>query len=254
MVLQSASIVFNDSASQFNKDLTDFLSRNIETAIRKGGLSFQFKIAKPSDLSELRKMGVKKLPAMIINSKSYIGVPGIIAEIRARVKNSKRIAPTKSEEEVINDYQMSELWGNATKDSEGRIQLNDAPESDDTEALMASVSKEMQRRGPSMGYTSTEEDDSNRRMSRPPPKKPSRAVENDLEDDEPAPKKRPMQRGQTSRVQAARGNNSRADNIDNPSMADAYESLKSISRNATSEDMRDDEMMATLLGKLSGGD
>jgi hypothetical protein len=182
---------------------------------------------------------------MIINSKSYIGVPSIIEEIRSRVKNSKHSAPMKSEEEVINDYQMSELWGNATKDSEGRIQLNDTPENDDTNDLMSAVNKEMQRRGPSMGYTNTEEDDDNKqRMRRPPPKKPSRASVNDLDEvEQPPPRRQPHT--QQRRQQ-------RPDNIDNPKMADAFESLKAISRNATSEDAKDDEMMAALLGRLSG--
>ena len=245
MVLQSASIVFNDSASQFNKDLTDFLGRNLEIAIRRGGLSFQFKIAKPADLSELRQMGVKKLPAMIINSKSYIGVPDIIAEIRSRVKNSKQVAPTKSEEEIINEYQMGELWGNATKDADGKIQLNDTPDEDDSDSLMANVNKEMARRGPSMGYTANEDDDK-QRMRRPPaPPKPSRAAEQDMDEDEPTP--RPKTKNKPRPLQQ------RPDNIDNPGMADAFASLNNIrSRNATSEDARDDEMMAALLGRLGG--
>jgi hypothetical protein len=247
MVLQSASIVFNDTSSQYNKDLTDFLNRNLETAIRKGGLSFQFKIAKATDLAELRQMGVKKLPAMIINSKSFIGVPDIISEIRSRVKNSKHMAPVKSEEEVINDYQMSELWGNATKDANG-IQIHDTPDEEETESLMAAVNKEMQRRGPSMGYTQNEEDEEDKqRMRRPAPPKPSRVSENDMEDNEPAPPRRPVQTNNRPTTPQ------RPDNIDNPAMADAFESLNNIrTRNATSEDARDDEMMAALLGRISG--
>jgi hypothetical protein len=37
-------------------------------------------------------------------------------------------------------------------------------------------------------------------------------------------------------------------------MADAFESLRAIGRNATKEDAQDDQMMAALLDRMGGGD
>lgn len=256
MVLQAASIVFNDSASQFNKDLTDFLKRNLETAIRKGGLSFQFKITKPADLAGLRQMGVKRLPAMLINNKPFVGVPDIIAEIRARVKNSRNVAPEKSEDEIVREFQMAAL-GNITKDAEGRLQVHDEPEKDESESLMSAFNREIQRRGATAGHGGggdNDDDDPQPRMRRPPPPQPSRTTDRDMggdddDDDDDQPRRRPQRpRAPPPRQQP------RADNLDNPAMADAFESLRAIGRNATKEDAQDDQMMAALLDRMGGGD
>lgn len=256
MVLQAASIIFNDSASQFNKDLTDFLHRNLETAIRRGGLSFQFKIAKPADLAELRQTGIKRLPAMLINSKPFVGVPNIIAEIRSRVKNAKNAAPEKSEDEIVREFQMASL-GNITKDAEGRFQIHDEPETDESTSLMSDFNREIQRRGATAGHGSKdndENDDPQPRMIRPPPPNPSRATDRetgdgDSDDEDVAP--RPKRRSPPLRAPLIK-QPQRADNLDNPAMADAFESLKAIGRNATKEDAQDDDMMKTLLSRIGG--
>lgn len=256
MVLQAASIVFNDSASQFNKDLTDFLKRNLETAIRKGGLSFQFKIAKPADLAGLRQMGVKRLPAMLINNKPFVGVPDIIAEIRVRVKNSRNVAPEKSEDEIVREFQMAAL-GNITKDVKGRLQVHDEPENDESESLMAAFNREIQRRGTTAGHGGggdNDDDDPQPRMRRPPPPQPSRTTDRDMGgDDDDDDDDQPRRRQQRHRVPPPR-QQPRADNLDNPTMADAFESLRAIGRNATKEDAQDDQMMAALLDRMGGGD
>ncbi len=257
MVLQAASVVFNDSASQFNKDLTDFLKRNLETAIRKGGLSFQFKIAKPADLAGLRQMGVKRLPTMLINNKPFVGVPNIIAEIRARVKNSRNVAPEKSEDEIVREFQMAAL-GNITKDADGRFQIHDEPEKDESESLMSAFNREIQRRGAAAGHGEGDDndDDQQSRMRRPPPPQPSRTTDRDMggdddddDDDDRSRRRQPRPRAPPPR----QPRQPRADNLDNPAMADAFESLRAIGRNATKEDVQDDQMMAALLDRIPVG-
>jgi hypothetical protein len=241
MGLHAASIVFNDSASRFNKDLTDFLKRNLETAIRRGGMSFHFKIAKPADLSELRKMGVKRLPAMIINSTAFVGVPNIIEEIRKRVKTSQLEAPEKSEEEIIRDFHMKSL--DVKKDAEGKFQVNDESEKEDVSTeLQSSYNREISRRGASAGHT---EDADNK-----PKRNASRAHEHDMDDE--APQTRPQsQRANTQPPQQARGQQ-RPNNIDNPMMADAHESLRRVGKTADGDDMQDDAMMEALLNRMGG--
>ena len=249
MVLQSVSIVFNDSASQFNKDLTDFLQRNLEAAIRRGNMSFQFKIAKPADLPGLRQLGVKRLPAMLINNRPFVGVPEIIGEIRNRVKNSRTEAPGKTEEEIVREYQLQSL-GNITKDADGKFQVpNDAEDNADGD-LMASYNKEIQRRGMGGGGGggNTDLDDiPQQRMGRV--RQPSRDTDREHDDedyDAPAPPRARQppahQRGRPA---------PRDDNLANPRMADAMESLRNIGRNATGEDAQDDAMMAALLARTA---
>lgn len=242
MVLQSASIVFNDSASQFNKDLTDFLKRNTETAIRKGGLTFHYKIAKPSDLAGLRRKGVKRLPAMMIGKNYYIGVPDIIGEIRKRVRNSNHEEPIKTEDEIVREYQMNAL-GNVKKDADGKFVINDEPEKDDNESLMAAFNRELQRRGAAAGHGGNDDEEDARRVR---PQKPARNVEHD--DDYEEEEERPRPRRQPQRPLQ------RADNLENPGMADAMESLNRIRRHATGDDAQDDAMMEALLGRMGGGD
>ena len=239
MGLQSASIVFNDSSSQFNKDLTDFLKRNIEVAIKKGKLSFQFKIAKPADLSQLRNMGVKRLPVMLIGKIPFIGVPDIIEEIRRRVKTSTSDAAQKSEEEIIRDFQINAL-GNVKKDADGKFQINDDQEKDDNDSpdLMAAFNKEISRRGNGTGNGKG----SSKRSIQPP--NPDRNQENEFDDDHPVP---PMRHNNPMQPKLPK----RPDNLDNPSMSDAYESLKKVSKNATGDDMQDDVMMAALLNRMT---
>lgn len=150
MSLQIASIVFNDSASQFNKDLTEYLQRNLDAAIRRGGLMFQFKIAKPADLSELRATGIKRLPAMIINETPYIGVPEIIKEINLRIRAARAEIPEKTDDEVVRDFQ-TQILGKPIKDAGGNIKYEDDDEEDNPQKeaaqLLNSYSREVSRRG-----------------------------------------------------------------------------------------------------------
>jgi hypothetical protein len=141
--------------------------------------------------------------------------------------------------------------GNVTKDAEGRFQIQDDPEKDESDELKAAFNREIARRGASIGHGG-DQDDNNTRMHRPPPTNPSRDTDFDYDDDDhqPQPAYQPAQQ----RTRAPPRPNPRADNLDNPAMADAYESLRNISRNATGEDAKDDEMMASLLDRMGGTD
>lgn len=238
MVLQAASIIFNDNCSRFNKDLIDFLKRNIEIAIRKGGVTFQFKIAQTADLAGLRRKGIKALPAMVIADQNFVGVPDIVAELRKRVKNSTGEVATKSEDEIVNDYQMHELYNNVKKDAEGKLTAEPDDETNDGENLMAEFNKEIKKRGASAGHG---DQDDNENQTRTRARKPSRAAEQDgdfeLEQDEPT-QRRPA-------------NRQRPDNLEADRMEDAFASLKKISKGSKGEEATDDVMMAALLERIA---
>ncbi len=150
-MVQQVTIIFNDSASQFNKDLTDFLNRNLSLAIKKGGMLFHFKIAKPKDLTDLRNKGIKRLPAMIINESYFIGVPDIIKEINIRIKSSTSEIAPKTEEEMIRSFQLN-ILGNPkiNNDKDKKIVFDDKDDDDkddDSKELTAKLNNEVKRRG-----------------------------------------------------------------------------------------------------------
>lgn len=250
MVLQVASIIFNDSASQFNKDLTDFLRRNLETAIRKGRMTFVYRVAGAADLAELRAQGIKRLPAMTLANQTFIGVPDIIDEIRRRVKTSKSEAIEKSEDEIVRDYQMKAL-GDIKKDADGKFVINDEPEDNDDARLRANFQREIERRGSSIGHDDKGGGTAERRLAKdPPPRQPSRAREVDRDDD--YEDRTPPKQQRQQHMPAMPAMTQRVDNLANPGMGDALASLQRIGRHATGDDAKDDALMARLLERMGG--
>ena len=80
--MQLVEIIFNDEPSKKNKELTDFIGKNLVTIIKKGQIQFKFKIAQTADITTLHKRGIKELPVMIgSNNNTYIGVKNIINTI-----------------------------------------------------------------------------------------------------------------------------------------------------------------------------
>jgi hypothetical protein len=147
-MLRVAEVIFNNTPSQFNKDLTEFLKRNIKNIIQRGMIKFKFVIAHNDDLPKLRNNGIKRLPVMLVDGKQFTSVPLIIDELQKRVKFSKGAAAPKSDEETLNDYFKSAL-GNIKTDRDGKIDtssFNDDEEEDMGNKLMEAATKEATRR------------------------------------------------------------------------------------------------------------
>lgn len=246
MPLSVATIYFNDNAGRFNKDLVDFLRRNLEKSIRQGRLSFSFKIVQTANQPELTSKGITRLPAMVLGRTIKIGVPSIIEEIRKCVESSKKVATPKTEEEIVREYQLAAL-GDIKKDADGKIVINDQEDENmDKEDLQRKAQAEMQRRGLAQAGAANGEP-ADRFKQQPAPRQPDRtaARDDDFEDRRPPPV---TQGGGYATPRNQPG--PRADNIDNPQMADAFAALGRVGRNATAEDRKDDELMATLLAKI----
>jgi hypothetical protein len=249
MVLTVVSIIFNDSASQFNKDLTDFLRRNTEVAIRKGQLSFNYRIAYAADLPELRSQGIRRLPAMIIGKEPpVIGVPNIIEAIRNRVRTSKSEAAPKTEDEMVREFQISAM-GEIKKDADGKFVVQDEQDEDTRTALLANFQKEVERRGQNTQY-GDKGDTGNvteKRLTQAPPPRPtarSKEVERDDTYNNRAP---PVVQSHGQRPAY-----SRPDNLANPEMNDAIAALQRVKKTARSgDDRQDDDMMARLLERMT---
>ncbi len=150
MVVSQTELVFNDTPSKHNRDLTNYLKRHMENIIRKGNIKFLFKIAKTSDLQSLRERGIKRLPVLLPKGrKPVVGVPDIIHYLQTLVKSSKKIAAPKSDDEVLNNYMMQHINDGVTKDTEGKFVT---PNDENVEAasgskLLEAYNSEMDRRG-----------------------------------------------------------------------------------------------------------
>jgi hypothetical protein len=233
MVVQTAELVFNDTKSRHNQDLTEFLERNLQSIVTRGQVKFRFKIAKQSDLAGLRSRGISKLPAMILQGIPFVSVPTIIEELRKRVKNSKSVAVPKSEEEVLDDYYKKEL-GSGQFDENNKHIIPDEDDDDEKPDYASLTANEMKRR------RGEDDDEPPKRASRRPPQKPDRVFsvqDDDYEDRRQQPIGNPI-----------RGN-PRIDNI----TEDPGDPLTVLNNMKTKgSDSSDDFLMRSLLGKIGG--
>jgi len=244
MVIRVADVIFNDTPSKFNKDLVEFLKRNIETIVHKGQIKFRFKIATPSDLNGLRDKGIIRLPAMLIDGKPFISVPTIVNELQRRVKTSTTTAPAKTEEEVLDEYFKTSL-GDIKKDGDGRIKAEEMDQEDENEGatdLTNAFHREIERRG--------NKDEGNKRgANRTPPEKPDRTAEQDDNFDNRRP---PQQRG-GDYVNARPQVPARPDNLRPASAGDPMNALNNMKAKGSGGGV-DDDMMSALLLKMSSDD
>lgn len=227
MALQLVEIIFNDTPSKYNRDLTEFLKRNIETIILKGKLKLKFTIANNNDLNKLVEIGVKRLPVMFIQKKSFVSVPIIVEEIRRIVNNSKNIAPPKNEDEVLQDH-FNACIGQIRKGNDGKIQLpkeNDEYEDEENKMMDKFYQEAAKRDGKKEGgpYTGI---------------KPNRNYEN--EEMEALP----------PQIVSDASRNHRTDNISIPGSASA--SLKKL--RSGGDGSTDDALMQALLQKIDTAD
>jgi hypothetical protein len=178
MGVQIVQLILEGSPSSINKQLLEFIKRNLRDIITRGQVRLKFKVAKPSDTPKLKARGVKKLPAMLLpGGKSCEGRVEIAQWLISTVKNSRQVAAPKSDEEVLRDYYTSEL----TKGRDENGAFNDADDDDDgLPDLSGALQKELERRGtskmPGSEYMTP-------KASREAPPKPSHDVDfDDFED------------------------------------------------------------------------
>ncbi len=244
MALRLAEIIFNDSNSQTNKDLTDFLKRNLEAIITKGNLKLKLTIAGVKDHANLRQRGIKPLPALLIgNDRPVCTVPNIIERLRSVVKSSRKTAAPKSEEEVLGDY-FSKTLGNIKQNDEGRIVLpDDGDDEVNNDDLVGKLHQEMARRGHATMEVDPTQGKSKKKQQadRQPPPKPRRDVERDFDEEDMRPQ-----------IMQTPGHMPRHDNVGDS--GDPMAALNKISGKGGGDAALDDQMMTALLAKMSDGE
>jgi hypothetical protein len=218
MALRLAEIYTSDKPTKNNKDLFDYLNRNLETAVMNGGIKFKFCVTDQSGLNELRDKGITRLPAMRLSNKNTIGVPAIISVLRDAVKTNKKPAAPKSEEEVLSDYFKSQI-GDIKKDADGKFILPEEKEESefDPPDRTRDIQKALEQREAAGGKK--------KQASREAPPKPSRAHIPD------------------NNTKNRQDRQDRQDNVREPPIT--------VPKARGGEDAQDDIMMQQLLAKMS---
>ena len=230
MTILVAEIYVNDSPTKHNRDLTSYLFRNLQVVIYKGRIKFRFKKIKPREFTQLREMGIKALPAMIIGGKKYVSVPIIIEEIQNRVKTSQKTASVKTDDEMLNDYFKREI-GDPQKGLDGKIDINNMDQENvDRVDLSSAVLREKERRSGGQQYNNPLDP-----QARPTPHKASWDHRKDDDYTDREPPQRPQQRPQYAM---------RQDNID---PGDPMAALQAVQRKEGTS--QDDELVQMMLSK-----
>lgn len=120
-MLSLGELILNDKPSKFNKDLLDYINRNMNEIVIKGRIKFKISITRPHQLDGLRSRGIKKLPSLVLDKKIYAGVPEIIDMLGKRVKTSKQMAINKTDDEFIHDYQASSIMKDVKRGTDNKI-------------------------------------------------------------------------------------------------------------------------------------
>lgn len=142
-----AKIIFHNVNTKFNKDLTDFLERTIETANIRGRMIFTFQLVNNKELAQIKNQGITKLPAMIIEKRHILGVSSIIEDIQIRIKTSNAQLSAKTDDELIADYQQQFIHEGVGLNGKQHI-IADEPENEEENVNYAErCAKESQRRG-----------------------------------------------------------------------------------------------------------
>lgn len=228
----NAEIYFNNSCSKYNKQLVDYLTKNLESLITVGKLQFNFEIV--SNSAKLKERNITRLPALIVNSKTHIGVDKIISYLNSVQKVQRKSAFGGGDgdgDEMLHEYNMSAM-GNI-KMTAGKLVVEDNDDDDDSnEDLKARLNMEVKRRE-AAGHKIVEEKEM--------PQRNNYRTENNTIGGHTshAPQKVEMLPYHGDGV---------TDNIGDPI------SVLKRSRPQNSEQQRDDILLETLLNKIGGDD
>lgn len=243
-----AEIIFNDTRSQRNKDLVQFIKRNIEAIILRAQIKFRFRINRSEDLPKYRQRGITKFPAMVIENKSYMDSSCIIDHLSIRIKRSKTVAQGKSEDEKLHEFMMNEMGGeHAERDGDGKILVDrldqeEISEDDIGAKLSTAAMRETERRKVDTSNGKKRPSSSRQLDARPI----DRAAEQDDNFDNRMP---PIERDANSRGRLERG--PRRDNVDDidvgASVAGSAAAIVGKMNNGEDEDL-----MAAFLEKIGG--
>jgi hypothetical protein len=140
----SATILFQDNKSKKNKNLIEQLENVLALAIKRGKLTFNFKIIDKVGAEKAKKYGINKYPAMLLDQKPYNEISQIMAEINNRIKRSTGEVAQKSDDEMLHEFQMGE-FENLKRDAAGKI-IEEDDQVDNGHQLQQKMQAALQKR------------------------------------------------------------------------------------------------------------
>jgi hypothetical protein len=236
----TATVLFLNENTKKNKNLIEQLKSIMAPAIRRGRLTFSFKVISNADIAKTQKYGITKFPAMILDKQPYNDIASIMNEIRNRIGQSKGEVAAKSDEEMLHEFQMGE-FSNLKRDAAGNVIENGDEAPDMGRALQEKMQSAMkQRADAARGYAGNKNADQAAYMPR------QQTRRDDTQEDEP--------RG-SSRPAAPRGGPRpappREDNI--AQNDDVFGSI-TRTRSAAGEGDKDDMILRAMFDNNAGND
>ena len=140
--IRNVELIINDTPTRNNKDLIDFLHKNLDTIVVRARIKLKFNLAKPHDISSFRDRGLTKFPALIDDGDTCVGVTNIVENLRKRVRSSKRSAPPKNETEVLNEFMHAEAFQGVGKTTDGVFEV---PKDDDEDDIGTQLEQQAMR-------------------------------------------------------------------------------------------------------------
>ena len=150
--MQELQIVFNENADEINKELTDYLDKNLDEIIYKANVYFKFIIATEKDKLKLKKDGITKLPAIIsFDMKPVVGLQNVYKYIKYAMQH--KIKPEiKTEDEILQDFMSKEIQDGVSRVKEGnkkKVVIKEEDEDDEfsNDNINRKIQTEQKKRG-----------------------------------------------------------------------------------------------------------
>lgn len=238
----TATVLFLNENTKKNKNLIEQLKSIMAPAIRRGRLTFSFKVISNADIAKTQKYGVTKFPAMILDKQPYNDIASIMNEIRNRIGQSKSEVAAKSEEEMLHEFQMGE-FSNLKRDAAGNVIENGDETPDMGRALQEKMQSAMkQRADAARGYAGNKNADQAAYMPR------QQTRRDDTQDLFDEPRQRPAAAPRSGPRPAAQP---RDDNITQND--DVFGSI-TRTRSAAGEGDKDDMILRAMFDNNAGND
>ena len=142
MALRTAKIFVLNRANKQNKELLDFINKNINDIILKGCIKFDFRKIDIDDVDNYSQRGIREFPSMQIDGRIISKPNIIIQELIAHMRANKIVAPPKTDEEVVNDYLREEVTAGVAKDSKGKY-IQPKEEEDEQSKINSEIRSKM---------------------------------------------------------------------------------------------------------------
>ena len=184
------TILARDNDKPGNRELISFLEPNWD-ALLGSGLKFDLKIVEDSDIPDLIKRGLDKLPVALAGNKTYASSVDIKTFLMRFLQNTTRQSAQRSrdpEEELQEFYRDEMSFELAKKEKENADRENGGGD------IKAQYQEEIERRNREMGQKTTT------------PKRIQKRKDN-IRDDEPMNFPEPPQRQKSEKIQGGDPNN-----------------------------------------------